>query len=168
MKLVTEQGNLELPNDFRLNMERTNPLLSGEGDASVPATLPSSSANLAALGHRERIDRAEAYSNKVPAILEVGPIRKRGQLVVDSVHSRNGIDASFAIDNSDLYAKSKNKTLKEIFSGYTESFQNIEEACQVMERYYRDGNADGDYVVFPVAVAPYEDNGEKIYQYKRC
>lgn len=165
MKLVTEQGDLELPNDFRLNMERTNPLLSGEGDASVPATLPSSSANLAALGHRERIDRAEAYSNKVPAILEVGPIRKRGQLVVDSVHSRNGIDASFAIDNSDLYAKSKNKTLKEIFSGYTESFQNIEEACQVMERYYRDGNADGDYVVFPVAVAPYEDNGEKIYQY---
>ena len=86
MKLVTEKGNLDLPNDFTLTMERTNPLLSGEGDASVPATLPSSSKNLDALGHRERIDRAEKYSNKVPAILEVGPIRKHGQLVMDSVH----------------------------------------------------------------------------------
>ena len=34
-----------------------------------------------------------------------------------------------------------------------------------MEKIYQEGNPNGDYVVFPVAVAPYEDNGETIYQY---
>ena len=112
MKLITQNGQLELPKDFSLNMERTNPLLSGEGDASIPATLPSSSRNLAALGHRERIDRADRYTNKVEAILQVGPVQKRGQLVIDTMHRREGIDASFAIDNSDLYVKAKEKSLK--------------------------------------------------------
>lgn len=165
MKLATEKGQLDLPRDFALTMERTNPLLSDEGDASVPSTLPSSSHNLAVLDHRERIDRATKYSNKVDAILEVGPVRKRGQLVMDTVHRTDGIDASFAIDNSDLYSKSKNKTLKEIFANTTEAFNNVEEACKIMERYYQEGNPNGDYVIFPVAIAPYEQNDTTVYQY---
>lgn len=165
MKLITPNGELDLPRDFSLTMERNNPILSGDGDSSIPATLPSSTKNLAALGHRERIDRAEKYGNKVEAILQIGPIQKHGNLVMDTVHRRDGIDASFAIDNSDLYSKSKNKTLKEIFHDYTETFTDIDEACTVMEKIYQDGNPSGDYVVFPVAVASYEDNGETIYQY---
>ena len=60
MKLTTRNGEIDLPGDFSFNMERSNPLLLDEGDSSVPATLPSSSRNLAAIDHRERIDRAEA------------------------------------------------------------------------------------------------------------
>lgn len=175
MKLVTQNGQLDLPRDFSLTMERTNPLLSGEGDATVPATLPSSSRNLAALGHRERIDRATRYTNKVNAILQIGPVQKRGQLVIDTMHRRDGIDASFAIDSSDLYVKSKSKTLKEIFAdwdngnGYIEAFADVETACKTMIDIYQNGNSDGDYVVFPVAIAPYEegddDNKHTVYQF---
>ena len=116
MKIITENGQLELPEDFSIKIERHNPLLSGEGDASVPATLPSSSHNLAVLGHRERVDRAYRHTNKMDAIIQVGPVTKRGQLILDTINRRDGIDASFAIDNSDLYAMSKEKSLKEIFA----------------------------------------------------
>lgn len=175
MNLKTQSGELDLTSDFVLTMERTNPLLSDEGDASVPATLPSSTKNLAALGHRERIDRANRYINKIDAILQVGPVQKRGQLVIDTVHRRDGIDASFAIDSSDLYVKAKDKSLKAIFEEKNqegvskETFTDIDDACQKMEDVYINGNDNGDYVIFPVAIAPYEvgegDNKHTEYQY---
>ena len=175
MKLTTQQGQFDLPQDFLLTMERINPMLSDEGDASVPATLPASSNNLAVLEHRERIDRAERYMNKVEALLEVGPIHKRGQLVIDTVNRGEGIDASFAIDNGDLYVQSKNKTLKEIFAGWKGGigmsipFSDIDSACQYMIQIYKGMMPNADFVVFPVAVASYEegegDNKHTVYQY---
>ena len=171
MKLITQNGQLELPKDFSLNMERTNPLLSGEGDASIPATLPSSSRNLAALGHRDRIDRADRYTNKVEAILQVGPVQKRGQLVIDTMHRREGIDASFAIDNSDLYVKAKDKSLKAIFADAVagavkqEDFITMAAAITRLQDIYANGTDTYDYTIFPVAIAPYEQNDNKIYQY---
>lgn len=174
MRLVTEKGQLDLPRDFSLTMERTNPLLSGEGDASVPTTLPSSPLNLAVLGHKERIDRAEQYTNDVEAILEVGPVQKHGRLVVDTIHRSEGIDASFAIDNSDLYVSSKGKTLKAIFEswrgglGMVEQFASVAAAIPFMQACY-DGNDARDYTVFPVVVSPYETESDgvrtKHYQY---
>lgn len=173
MKLITQNGQLDLPRDSSLTMERTNPLLSGEGDASIPATLPSSSKNLAALGHRERIDRANRYTNKVDAILQVGPVQKRGQLVIDTMHRREGIDASFAIDNSDLYVKAKDKSLKAIFADAVtgavnhEDFGNMTDAMTRMQAIYGDTDTY-DYTIFPVAIAKYEteSNGVKTEHYQ--
>ena len=166
MKLITQNGNLDLPRDFSLTMERTNPLLSGEGDASVPATLPASSHNLAVLSHRERIDRAERYINKIEAILQVGPVQKRGQLVIDTAHRRDGIEASFAVDSSDLYVKAKDKSLKTIFeeADKKETFQSLSAAKNRLQAIYG-GNDTFDYTVFPVAVGKYEENGYTVYQY---
>lgn len=170
MKIITEHGQLDLPEDFNIKIERHNPLLSGEGDASVPATLPSSSHNLAVLGHRERVDRAYRYTNKMDAILQVGPITKRGQLLLDTVHRRDGIAASFAMDNSDLYVTSKEKSLKEIFNsynngaGYIRRFQTFNIAFQYLQHIYEVGGTD-DFMIFPVAVSPYKSGNNTNYQY---
>lgn len=170
MKIITEHGQLELPEDFNIKIERHNPLLSGEGDASVPATLPSSSHNLAVLGHRERVDRAYRYTNKMDAILQVGPINKRGQLLLDTVHRRDGIAASFVMDNSDLYVSSKEKSLKEIFNsynngaGYIRRFQTLNIAFQYLQHIYEVGGTD-DFMIFPVAVSPYKSGNNTNYQY---
>lgn len=167
MKLTTKRGQFDLPQDFSITMERTNPMLSDQGDASIPATLPASSNNLEVLEHRERIDRAFRYKNKVDAILEVGPVHKHGQLVIESVNEDEGIDAYFAIDNGDLYVQSKNKTLKEIFAEVTQTFPDVDTACMEMWHIYGgDQGESEDYTVFPVAVAPYEDEeGNKVWQY---
>lgn len=169
MRLVTKNGPLDLPSDFKMDMERYNPLLSDEGDACIPITLPSSSRNLAALGHRERIDLASAYTNKEEAYMQVGPVQKHGNLVIDSVHRRNGIDVSFAIDSGDLYVQSKDKSLKQLFAKKTLAFGSVENACTFMQEVYRGEQPDADFVVFPVAVSPYEEGeGETertVYQY---
>lgn len=177
MDLTTPNGQLDLPSDFSLELERTNPLMSDQGDASVPATLPSSPRNLAVLGHLERIDHAVSfnpYLNKVEAIMQVGPVQKRGQLVIDTVHRTKGIDASFAIDSSDLYATAKKKSLKDIFAEYNygdgmkETFESVQAACEAMQDIYVNGNPDGDYLIFPVAIAAYEtgDGDEKTTTYQ--
>ena len=173
MKLLTQNGQLDLPQDFSLLMKRNNPFLSEEGDASVPATLPSSPHNLAVLGHRERIDRAERYTNKVDAILQVGAVQKRGSLVMDTVHRSDGIDASLAIDSSDLYVKAKEKTLKQIFEemnteGVSKiTFGNVEGAMDIMQDCY-EGVDTFDFTIFPVAIAPYETTvgGVKVTNYQ--
>lgn len=173
MKLLTQNGQLDLPQDFSLLMQRNNPFLSEEGDASVPATLPSSPHNLAVLGHRERIDRAERYTNKVDAILQVGAVQKRGSLVMDTVHRSEGIDASLAIDSSDLYVKAKEKTLKQIFEetnteGVSKiTFGNVEGAMDIMQDCY-EGVDTFDFTIFPVAIAPYETTvgGVKVTNYQ--
>lgn len=173
MKLITERGQLDLPRDFSLTMERTNPLLSDQGDSTIPATLPSSSRNLAVLDHRERIDRAYRYINKVDAILQVGPVQKRGKLVMDTVHRSDGIDASLAIDSSDLYVRAKEKTIKQIFEeadteGVSKmTFGSVEGAMDIMQDCY-EGSDGYDFTIFPVAVAPYEVtvNGVKTTRYQ--
>ena len=166
MKLVTPYGQLDLPRDFAMTMERTNPLLSDQGDSSIPTTLPASPHNLAVLGHRERIDRANRYTNKVDAILEAGPVQKQGHLIIDTAQRQKGIDVSFAIDNSDLYSKSKKKKLPEILERISQTFQSVEAAVIYMEHVYGGDSPTEDYNVFPVAVSKYEDdNGNTIYQY---
>ena len=175
MKLVTPQGQLDLPKDFSLTIEKNNPFLSPDGDVSLPITLPPTDRNLAIFDHIERIDRAYRYTNKVDAILYVGPIQKRGQLVVDTVSRRTGIDTVFAIDNSDLYVLSKDKSLKEIFAsynngaGYKATFGTIADAIAEFEKLYKEGSEDRDYVIFPVAISPYktgdDDNKTKVYQF---
>lgn len=178
MKLITQNGQFDLPKDFSMTMERTNPFLSGEGDASVPMTLPASPKNLAVIGHKERIDRAARYIEKEDAILQVGPVQKRGQLVLDTAHRHDGIEASFAIDNSDLYVSSKRKSLKTIFEEYrgglgmVEQFTTVADAIPFMQACY-DGTNSRDYTIFPVVVSPYETkttvNGQEVvtkhYQY---
>lgn len=169
MKLTTRKGQLDLPGDFRMTMERINPMLSEEGDASVPITLPSSSRNLLALGHLERIDRADTYVNKVDAILTVGPVQKHGHLVIDTVRRHEGIDASFAIDSGDLYVKSRDKSLKELFASVTFNYGTVAAACAYMQDVYQGREPDSDFRVFPVAVSPYEegedDDKRTVYQY---
>ena len=177
MNLTTPNGQLDLPSEFSLELERTNPLMSDQGDASVPATLPSSPRNLAVLGHLERIDHAVSfnpYLNKVEAIMQVGPVQKRGQLVIDTVHRHDGIDASFAIDSSDLYVTAKSKSLKDIFAEYNYdegmkvTFESVQDACEAMQDIYVNGNPNGDYLIFPVAIAAYEtgDGDEKTTTYQ--
>lgn len=165
MKLTTEKGPLDLPQGYGITMRRTNPFLSDEGDASIPATLPSSTRNLANLGHPERFDSDLIPNNKISAILEIGPVQKHGKLVIDTAHRHDGIDASFAIDNSEFYVTAKNRSLKEILSSYSVEFESIREACLHMEDVYKGLHPDEDYVIFPVAVSPYEEKDVKTYQY---
>lgn len=172
MKLTTANGQLDLPKDFAMTMRRTNPFLSDEGDASLPCTLPASANNKAVLEHTERIDRSTRHVNKIAASLQCGPITKNGQLIIDTVHRQEGIDVSFAIENSDLYSQHKDKKLKEIFreydsgAGYKRTDYNTVSGWMTYLNGIFSGSitTETDFTIFPVAIAPYKDNDVTYYQ----
>lgn len=171
MRLVTQFGSIELPEDFSFEVERTNPFLSDEGDATIPATIPASQRNLNVLENIDRVDKAFKFIKKVPAILQHGVFCKHGQLVIDTVNRKNGIAVSFAIENSDVYSQYKNKSLKEITKNKVRrDWQTMDELITHMNQVafsnlYLSPDIP-DYDVFPVAIAKYEDEkGNIIYQF---
>lgn len=167
MKLVTSNGELDLPVDFSFEVELNNPFFSDEGDSTIPATIPATPNNLKVLDNIHRVDRANRFMKTVPATLMAGTIQKHGQLIIDTLSMKDGIAVSLAVENSDLYSQYKNNSLKEIF------------ASKVRDEWDRDiktlanhllavrfNRKHDDFTIFPVAVSPYDDeNGSKIYQY---
>ena len=171
MRLITKNGEIELPEDFSFEVERSNPFLTEEGDATVPATIPASPRNLRILNNLHRIDKADRFIKKVPAILQHGAFNKQGQLIIDTVNKRNGIAVSFAIENSDVYSQYKNKSLKEITANKVrDDWDTIDDLIKHLEncafKYKYNSANRPDYDVFPIAVSKYEDaNGNIVYQY---
>lgn len=169
MRLITKKGELQIPEDFSFEVERSNPFLSDEGDATVPATIPASDRNLRILENIHRIDRAYGFFKQVPAILQHGVWSKHGQLVIDTINSRNGIAVSFAIENSDVYSQYKSKSLKEIVKNKIRSdWETIDDLIDYMNEIAfskSDENKD-DFDLMTVAIAKYEDEKGNIeYQY---
>lgn len=166
MKLVTLNGELDLPEDFSFEIELNNPFLSDEGDSSVPATIPATPNNLKVLDNIHRVDRANRFMKSVPAILMAGTIQKHGQLIIDTLSMKDGISVSLAIENSDLYSQHKEKSLKEIFASKVRDDwnQDIAALANYLLGIRLNHNTD-DFTIFPVAVSPYEEDDVKIYQY---
>lgn len=166
MKLVTLNGELDLPEDFSFEIELNNPFLSDEGDASVPATIPATPNNLKVLDNIHRVDRANKFMKKIPATLMAGTIQKHGQLIIDTLSMKDGISVSLAIENSDLYSQHKEKSLKEIFASKVRDDwnQDIAALANYLLGIRLNHNTD-DFTIFPVAVSPYEEDDVKIYQY---
>lgn len=166
MKLTTNNGELDLPVDFSFEVELNNPFFSDEGDSTIPATLPATPNNLKVFDNIHRVDRASKFMKSVPATLMAGTIQKHGQLVIDTMSIKNGIDVSLAIENSDIYSQYKEKSLKEIFASKVRDEWNkdISELANYLWNVRVNRRYD-DFTLFPVAVAPYEESDNKIYQY---
>jgi len=166
MKLTTNNGELDLPVDFSFEVELNNPFFSDEGDATIPATIPATPNNLKVLDNIHRVDRANRFMKLVPATLMAGTIQKHGQLIIDTLSMKDGIDVSLAIENSDIYSQCKDKSLKEIFSHKVRDDwnRNISALANYLWQIKVNRKYD-DFTLFQVAVAPYEENDSKIYQY---
>ena len=175
MRLTTEKGDLDLPFNFSFEMERNNPILSDEGDATIPATLPSTKRNRQNLDHIERIDRVGDSLVDIPAVLQVGSFAKNGRLIVDTAHVRDGYNVSFAIENSSLYCQFKDKTIKEIFGEYNNGagYQDythvgLANIIDHLNDIYYARVPGVDYTIFPVAVSKYKENDVERFQYNNA
>ena len=166
MKLTTNNGELDLPVDFSFEVELNNPFFSDEGDSTIPATIPATPNNLKVLDNIHRVDRANRFMKSVPATLMAGTIQKHGQLIIDTLSMKDGIAVSLAIEKSDLYSQHKEKSLKEIFASKIRDDWNRDISSLANHLWkVRVNRADDDFTLFPVAVSPYEENDQKIYQY---
>jgi hypothetical protein len=164
MKLISLKGELALPSDFSFEFEQVSPLFGDEGTSSIPATLPATPDTLSKLGHPQRLSRKEAFLRRIPAQLVSGALTKTGQLVIDSISGGDGIEASLALNESDIYAQFKEKDIPDLFSSETDIHDDYRGSDGPVAALYAHiyqvytGAATADYAVFPVAVNRDEDS----------
>lgn len=117
MRLVTKNGELDLPQDFSFEIEKTSTFFSSDGEQSIPVTLPATPRNLSALGQPLRLAGSRSVLTRVDAVLHAGVMQRHGQLVISGA-SREGITASLALGESDIYAKYSEMSVRELFAGH--------------------------------------------------
>lgn len=154
MKLTTKQGELTLPEGFSVTINRNNPFLTEEGDASYPVGLPLSSDNKKTLQYPHRVENASRPLRKQPAILSNGILQLRGTLIMSEI-DENTASVALAIDNGDLWANFKDKKLKDIVGSGTIFTAN---SMTEMMNHVHSVNADlttADYAFPVIAVSKY-------------
>ena len=96
MKLITERGELTLPEDFSFEVEVNNPFFSDDGTASVPAALPATRHTLEILSRPDRPASAMKHARTMRAILQHGIFLRKCNMVIDSFDSDNGVAVSLS------------------------------------------------------------------------
>ncbi|MGM9763364.1 MAG: hypothetical protein ACI3ZQ_05030 [Candidatus Cryptobacteroides sp.] len=160
MKLITQKGEIELPNDFSFEIEVNNPFFSDDGTASVPAEIPGTRHNLALLGNPDRIAMSNRYMSTFPALLQHGAFQRKCNLIVDGFSSEGSLTASLAFAESDMYVSIQEKQLKDIFKDKylplkTEAITTdiITDNVRALSDIYHSVDAmNGDVTIFPVVV----------------
>ena len=159
MKITVEEGILDLPKDFTLEMEVNHPFYSDAGSSSVPASLPASVENRRILGWPENINRAKRYIREQQAFVECGVFRKRCRLTTESA-GLDGISASLAIQESEMYMSIQDRKIKDVIAnkGYNMSKATIASPYEVYKGWHRGNYYLNDVACFPVA-SDLDDNG---------
>lgn len=166
MKLVTENGELTLPEGFSFDIEQNSAFFSEEGAASIAATIPATPQDQAKLGFPGRIARKNRYVNSFPATIQKGIFQKKGVLVVASA-TDDSITCSMALEDSSFYSVYKDKNLKELFSEMVLRTYSTPEAWYTWLWQVYQNQVSSDFRIFPVAVAKngdeYQLNNEPLY-----
>lgn len=159
MKITLEEGVLDVPKDFALEMEFNHPFYSDAGSSSVPASLPASIENRRILGWPEKANRSHRYLKEHSAFVECGAYRKPCKLITESA-GLDGISASIVIQESEIYMKFQDRKLKDLLAdlGYGMTKSTIASPGEVYRGLFRDNWYLNDVACFPVA-SDIDDDG---------
>ncbi len=151
MKLITEHGQLPLPDDLEIAVEQHNPFFSDEGASSVPVTIPATQQALSVLGRPERVGSTSRL-RRMAATMSEGVFIKNGQLLLESASADEGITCSFLLAESEFYTQFKEKNLRDIFADKVrQEWTDIGALYAYLAKLYR-GEATDDFILCPVAV----------------
>jgi hypothetical protein len=157
MKITTATGEFQIPNDFELEIEDNNPLLSEKGSRSVPVSLPGTPHNLAILGNPQRIAIKERQTVEYNAVIQEGVFRKTGRQIILSA-SNESIETAFYFKESDFYEKIKTVTMKDVFSSIVLQKGTIAQLIAYLDSVMN-GAVTENFVVLPV-VTQFEADDE--------
>lgn len=159
MKITLEEGVLDVPKDFALEMEFNHPFYSDAGSSSVPASLPASIENRRILGWPEKANRATRFHREHQAFVECGVFRKRCKLITESA-GLEGISVSLAIQESEMYIAIQDRKIKDVIAniGYGQTKSTIATPHEVYKGYHRENYFLNDVACFPVA-SDMDNNG---------
>lgn len=159
MKITVEDGILDLPKNFAIEIEHNHPFYSDAGSSSIPASLPASAENRRILGWPDSVNRAKRFIRERAAFVECGVFRKRCRLITESA-GLDGISASLAIQESEMYVDIQDRKLKDLLAnhGYAMTKATVANPYEVYKGVHRENWYLNDVACFPVA-CDLDDNG---------
>lgn len=162
MHLTTEKGEISLRKDFKLEITTNHPFFSDDGTASAPATIPSSYLNREILNFPEDPARRTIFERVISGVLQAGTFFKPCKIIISGASRHDGISASLAFRESELYADVQDRFLPDLFEANRgESFDfDIPMPWYFYARENRpSAGAGGSFTFFPVAADYYENDG---------
>lgn len=154
LRISVNGTNLDLFPSTVIALTRTNPVFEEGGSAALSVTLPLSPTNRKVLNFPERLESAD-IGTLHPCEVSDGPMRKSCQLKILSV-ATDGIAVSLGFDESDLYARWQDTSLRDIPGLPTSvSYGTLDQLITYMNQLYRHKSSDfaqSPFRVFPVAV----------------
>lgn len=174
IEIQTNGQTLDLPDNFSIDIEDSNPIFNDRGSQSIPATVPASRRNIKILDFPTRLEAGVEPNNpeRVATVFN-GPYHRRGTMNITSAGKKDGITFNIGFDNSTAYAKWREKKLNELTNLPTYTPQEQQGGYQIdwlldeLYSLYRFSRPKiDDLAVFPLAVnleTNTENNTEKQY-----
>jgi len=155
MRLTTETGELLLPDDFQLEITANHPFFSDEGTASAPLTLPAVSNNRQQLHNPENPNRSRRYPRIFKGTVSHATYSRPCSIIVSGGSRNEGIDATVALQESEMYADIQERKLPDLFKEYRM------DVGQTPWEYYHNKTlgTTSPFTFFPVATDKEESEG---------
>jgi hypothetical protein len=160
IEIKTNGEALDLPKDFSIEIEDSNPIYNDRGSQSIPATVPATRRNIRILDAPHRID-AGVDPNEPEHKVEVinGAYIRSGEMNITEAGITEGITFNIGFDNSTAYKVWNAKKLTELsdLPTYTSTKENQVSAVDAIlddlySNYKSSDPQETDFAVFPIAV----------------
>lgn len=154
-RIQTARGILDLPENFSIPVEDTNPVYNERGSQSLPVTVPATPRNNELTGFPTR-PTSEMTADKEPATVVEGTYIRSGLLNMVSAGKKEGITFNIGFDNSTAYeawSKRKLSELEGLPSVIPDEENRREDIYDILLDLYLNARPDlTDLAVFPVVV----------------
>lgn len=148
VELICKGEHLDLPNDFNLTIEDTNPIFNDAGTMSIPTSIPATEKNRRLLCFPERPDGIMATRNLIDVTVYAGGNAYDAKLNILEANETS-ISFNVGFDNAILYAEWLNKSLTEVMGAKTVN-TGIDSAYNFAVKVSK--SDDYDFVCFPIVL----------------
>lgn len=160
----------DLPNDFKISVSETNPMLSDQGSASLPIRLENFGRNKKLFNHLHRFDITTKPRKTVDILLTNGLYQMKGVLNILSLDDKTGIiECVIVLGESTLYDGMKDVTMQHVFENKKrEDYKHLPESQRVqawidhLDKVMCDDIVD-DFNVYTVCCGINYDNSGSIF-----
>lgn len=154
MRIISVNGEFDLPAGFTLNITAFNQMFNSEGEQSVPVTLPPSPKNLSILRFPNRVDSFYKPLPEISVDVIDDVFMRPARMAVHSANETDGISCTIYFSEASFYALIDEKTMQDValdvFEGTgTTHADKVQSLITLLKSEYLN-QASEIYSVFPV------------------
>lgn len=153
LKISTESGTFDLPQDFSIEVEDTSPIFNERGSQTVAATIPTTKNNQRLKGYLHRADNDRSPNENSRVVISDGVYRRVGKMNVTKASRSGGIVSNIGFDESELYSSFNAVQLKSLNNLPVFRPTNLDELISHLNNVMTETATGEPYHVFQVCVS---------------